>query len=188
VEYVQVRATPAQQLKQLADSGRLSDPFLLHYCDIRLHKVDWPWVFSSYARNRDSARGSFVGMVLASRWLKLGVGIVRPLNDDFVGEFVEHPERPLSTDLIGTGVALFETRFIDYIRPEDGSVFADVVPRAIKREKAKLAYCPLPSWDHIQHMDDLFDCQVGYYPHMAGRPAAMSRTIRPEERGARKAG
>jgi dTDP-glucose pyrophosphorylase len=167
IEYQKIVATPPQQLKKL--HSQLTEPFLLHYGDIRTEELDWQLALQMYQHHRNGPNNSwFMGMALVSKSIRLGVGVVRPVDSApfSVGEFIEHPDELPSTALISMGVGLFEPALVDRIRPGDVSVFGDVIPRAIKKEGGKLTYYQHGKWDHLQHMDELYDCQARYYPHM----------------------
>lgn len=162
--------TPPQQLVKLR--SQLTEPFLLHYGDVRTEGFDWKHALQLYQHHKGwSVDSWFMGMVLVSKTVKLRVGVVKPIEDSAytVGEFLEKPLEIPSTALIAMGMGLFERALVDRIGPDDESVFGDVVPRALRDERGKMAFYQHGQWDHLQHMDELYECQARYYPHMGVR-------------------
>jgi len=75
VEYRRIDKPPAQQILDLRDE--LSDPFVLHYCDVLLGRVRWGSVLSNFRDHRDDAGGVYRGMLFATKMYRMNVGIAR---------------------------------------------------------------------------------------------------------------
>lgn len=154
---------PPASLVRMLDQDQLSDPFLLHYCDILLRQTRWRRVYDHYRRERQDE--DIIGSLLISASFQYPVGVVSIDEGRLLTEFRQMPARILD-GYANCGVSLFATEFVaQYVQRQDVEIFDESLKRALAARR-KIAGYEIRDWGHIQQLRDWFDEQKNHYPHV----------------------
>ncbi len=159
----------AAALRDLYGKGELTDPFLLHYADVLIHRLPtrenaWRRILLDYNEHRKS---DVLALLLISKVFKYPVGVITMDHDHVITEYVEKPEAML-TEYANCAVALFSRSFVANNHVEEGheDVFKDSLVPFIKEGRKAAAYVMGP-WTHLQQPRDWREEQKKHHPHLS---------------------
>jgi NDP-sugar pyrophosphorylase family protein len=163
VECRQTDKRPPDCLKELQAQGRLTDPFLFHYCDVLIKKPRWKQVCAEY---EDKAKDGIVAMLLGSRCYDYSVGIMSIDRNHWVSDFLQKPEDMIH-GYANCAVSLLGEGFVQrYINCNEIDIYnkGGAIHRAIKDRK--VASYEVADWHHLQQIRDWLKAQKEWYPHI----------------------
>ena len=134
-------------------------PFLVHYNDILIDKINWGDVLDTYFWLKKQK--AIIGMVLCSRYYPLGIGVVREGQNNLIKSFEEKPDR-LIDFFANIGVAIFEPDFLQYIKSDDEGIFENSVKRVVEDRKNIGMYKVENKWYHVHDLKDYRFVQSEY--------------------------
>lgn len=107
-------------------------------------------------------------MFLCSKYYPLGIGLIKPRNDqepDMVGEFDEKPKELKGEWHAHIGVFVIESDFITSknVRKSDETLEIKSIPRAVRKE-TPFGYYMVQEWSHVHGLQEYYDIQRKYYP------------------------
>jgi len=142
--------------------SQLSDPFLLHYCDILLEPVDWTDVYNEYHRKKH--RNDIIAMALVSAEFQYPVGVANMDSKGLITQFRQKPGGILA-GYANCAVALLSKQFVlDYVNPKDQDVFDYSLDQASR--KGRVGGFSVGHWHHLQQLRDWLEAQKDHYPHL----------------------
>jgi NDP-sugar pyrophosphorylase family protein len=131
-------------------------PFLLHYNDILIDKIDWAVVKERYMSFR---RKRVLGMLLCSTYHPTGIGVISEREPEMVDRFEEKPQNmQLFGFLANLGVAVFSPGFLDHIHYNDQGIFEKSINRSLE-SGAQLSLFRVGEWYHVHEMTTLYKIQ-----------------------------
>lgn len=134
-------------------------PFLVHYNDILIDKINWGDVLDTYFWLKKQK--AIIGMVLCSRYYPLGIGVVREGQNNLIKSFEEKPDR-LIDFFANIGVAIFEPGFLQYVKSDDEGIFENSVKRVVEDRKNIGMYKVENKWYHVHDLKDYRFVQSEY--------------------------
>jgi NDP-sugar pyrophosphorylase family protein len=150
----------------LEDESELSDPFLLHYCDILIEKIDWEWTIKTYEYQRKN--NNIIGMFLVSPYFNYSVGVIASDPEgNLITGYEQKPQRIID-GYANCAVALLSKEFaMRYIRKNDLDIFdkGQALDKALKEQKA-ISLKRVGKWHHLQQIRDWLRAQKKYYEHI----------------------
>ncbi len=162
-ECVKTNKQPPKFLKELSDRDELSDPFLLHYCDVWIKDIDWKWVLETYTHQKK--KKGIIAMLLVSRCFSYPVGIVS-LNPrgNLITEFRQKPQNIVEA-YANCAVAFLSKEFVEnHIAGDEVDIFDTALAQAVKTQK--VAGFEVADWHHFQQIRDWLNAQKEYYDHI----------------------
>lgn len=150
-------------LKELLTQGKLSDPFLLHYCDVFVEKVNWKRMLQTY-ENGKGEMGA-IGALLVSRYFNYSVGVfsIDPA-DNRIKEFRQKPQE-IVPGYANCAVGLFSKEFVEnYVDENESDIFGKAFQQALST--GRLIGFPVGVWHHFQQIRDWLQAQKTYYKHI----------------------
>lgn len=131
-------------------------PFLIHYSDVLIDKVDWVDVQEQYSRQHD--RHEIIGMLLCCKHYPMEIGIVkdREGEQELMHSFAEKPPR-LPDGYANTGVSIFEQAFVKYMKPTHKSIFEQPLKKATENRNVGLYL--VNRWHHLSTIRDYYHIQ-----------------------------
>lgn len=162
-ECMKTADVPPACLRQLRTQGKLSDPFLLHYCDILIEDMDWTWALKNYEYWRQ--RKSTIGMLMVSRCFSYSVGIVSVSPKWNLVEAFEQKPHNLVNGYANCAVAFLSTEFVEkHVGNGDPDIFDAAMSKALGT--SKLASFEIGEWQHFQQIRDWLRAQHRHYQHI----------------------
>jgi NDP-sugar pyrophosphorylase family protein len=165
IECVETNKPLSLYLKDsLECEDKLSDPFLVHYCDILINNNDWEETIEVYERHK--ARKKITAMLLVSPVFNYSVGVVTTnAEENLVTNFDQKPQR-IVAGYANCAVALLSRNFVDnYIKVDDSDIFDQAFVRVLKENKA-IGIHKVGEWHHLQQIRDWLAVQKKYYEHV----------------------
>ena len=131
-------------------------PFLLHYNDILIDTVDWRFVWERFASARKHQGAT--AMLLCSSFYPVGIGVISEAEPEMLGSFDEKPHQMYASGLANIGVAIFDSKLLEYMRGDDEGVFEDSFRRVIDR-RLPVSLFRVAEWHHVHELHDLYEIQ-----------------------------
>jgi len=141
---------------------QLNTPFMIHYSDVILEgPIEWKEIIEHHKLKRRTR--DVIGTLVLSRHYKLPVGrVVVDSTRGVIKGFVEKPDLTLDYH-VNTAVAIFEPKFLTYIKRGDARLYGECIQRAIKARE-QFAFFEHGQWKHIQTLTDWYDAQKKHFP------------------------
>lgn len=156
-DFVKCREISAAVPKALLKiESKLTNPFVLHYNDIIIEKINWHDVYDHYISKRKQIRQ--IGMLLCSKYYPINIGVIKEGDVNMLKSFEEKPEHLVGEYLANLGVGVFERELLNYIKDKDKGIFENTIYRVIKANRPILLY-RVGKWYHIQDLQSLFYIQ-----------------------------
>ncbi len=140
------------ELKSELEQG----PFLLHYNDILISKIDWSEVNERYMSTQK--RKKISGMLLCSSFYPAGIGIISEKDGDMLDSFEEKPIHMQASGLANLGVCIFSPEILTLLHHKDEGFFEDSFKRILSNGE-RMAIFRVGEWHHVHALHHIFDIQ-----------------------------